>query len=146
MIKRTNLALGVSVALFFIPHVNHKFVFFVTVLVSTLIPEFNFSLSKSGFKGTRHISFLRKLLRTYITPTIISIILAFAYPILALPFFLGYSFTLSLDAFSKEGIQPFWPLSKKHTSGHITSGRKSDTVLFYALVIFDIALLIMMFL
>lgn len=143
MIKRTNLALGIGVALYFFPHVNNKVTFLLVVLISTLIPEFHLAFSRR--KDSGNSSFTRKILRTYLTPIAGSLILSFIYPVIALPFFLGYSFTLSLDTFSKEGIQPFWPISKKHTNGHITAGGRTDTVLFYALVLFDIALLINLF-
>jgi len=66
------------------------------------------------------------------------------YPVLALPFFLGYSFNLTLDAFSTKGIVPFWPFKKK-LSGKIMPGGRIDNIIFYLFILFDLALLIKFF-
>lgn len=148
MIRRTNLALGVGVALYFLPHVQNEILFFVVVIASSLIPDIDNFLfpNKIRIINAQKTGFFKKILRTYLTPIIISLVLAFFYPILALPVFLGYSFTLSLETFSSEGIHPFWPISKKKSSGRITPGGKIDATLFYIFVLFDIALLIKLFL
>jgi len=90
-----------------------------------------------GLKG-------RGLIHTYTFCMGISIVLAFFYPVLALPFFLGYSFHLTLDAFSTEGIVPFWPLTKK-TSGKVRTGGSVDAAIFYILLLVDFALLVKLF-
>jgi len=141
MIRKTHLALGVGVALYFLPHVNSKLIFFPAVIVSSLIPGLGSIFSKkkifrgdnSGLKG--------KILNSYLTCVLISIFFALTYPVLALPFFLGYSFTLSMNTFSTDGIRPFWPIMKKPTKGHISPGGRLDSALFYVFVLFDIALL-----
>jgi membrane-bound metal-dependent hydrolase YbcI (DUF457 family) len=148
MLKRTHLAVGLGVALYFLPFIKHPVSFIPIVLIASLIPELG-NLSHTGehvfLKSIGKIfSPFNKILRSYTLLVAISIILALFYPILALPFFLGYSFTLSLDTFTKEGIQPFWP-SKKKTSGHIETGNRVDRTIFYVLIVVDIALLIKLF-
>lgn len=148
MIKRTNLALGVGVALYFLPHVNQGIYFVPAVILSSLVPDLGLIIANKSSMGKnpRRITFFGKILRSYLTCITLALILTFIYPIFALPVFLGYSFTLSLNSFTKEGIQPFWPASKKSTHGPITTGGTIDTTLFYIFILFDIALLIKFFL
>ena len=145
MINKTNLALGIGIALYFLPHVSNKFIFFPIVLIACLIPDIQYLLPGKKVIYADRTGIFKKILQTYLTPIIISAIFAFYYPIFALPFFLGYSFTLTLNSFSKEGIHPFWPISKKKTDGKITSGGKIDSALFYIFLLFDVALLIKLF-
>lgn len=143
MINRTNIALGLGVALYFLPHVNNKFIFFPLVIIASFIPDSTTIFERKFIvKSQKKLNFFEKILKTYLTPITASIFFAFFIPLLALPFFLGYSFTLILDAFSKQGIQPFWPLSKQTSSGPISRGGTVDKTLFYTLIVFDIALLI----
>ncbi len=142
MLNKTALALSVGVALYFLPHVNSKEIFIPVVILSGFIPQLG-TLKKNKIKEN---SFIEKLLKNYIACVLGAIILAFSYPVFALPFFIGYSFNLTLNAFSKDGIQPFWPLTKKKTSGSIVSEGKVDNTIFYVLIIVDIALLIKIFL
>lgn len=144
---KTVLALGVANALYFLPHIANKLVFFPTVIAASVIPEVGNILKKRTdiFRQEKKISFLDMLLKNYIVCIAISLILAFSYPVFALPFFLGYSFTLYLNAFSKEGIQPFWPLTTRKTSGKIITGGTLETTLFYIFMIFAVAMGIRLF-
>jgi membrane-bound metal-dependent hydrolase YbcI (DUF457 family) len=54
-----------------------------------------------------------------------------------LPFFLGYGVHLFADAFTLEGIKPFWPYSGV-SKGFLKTGSYTETMLFVALVIVDI--------
>jgi membrane-bound metal-dependent hydrolase YbcI (DUF457 family) len=150
MLKRTHLALGIGIALYFLPHMeSNKLIFFGTVLAATLLPDI-----ESGFsapKRNKVFSILPKnvfhknrFIHTYTLLIPLTIILAILYPVIAFPFFLGYSFHLFLDAFSQQGIQPFWPL-KNRSTGRITPGGSIDRILFYVFVIFDVALFVKLF-
>ena len=148
MMLKTILALGAGVALYFMPHVNNKLIFLPIVIISSLIPEIGMLIKMKPelFARTQNSNFIDKILKNYIVCILASVILAFSYSMFALPFFLGYSFTLSLNAFSKEGIQPFWPLTSKKTSGSIVTGGGIERTLFYVFLVFDIALLVKLFL
>ena len=54
-------------------------------------------------------------------------------------FFIGYSIHLILDSFTRDGIQPFWPL-KTRSSGFIASGGRIEETLFFSLILLDVFL------
>jgi len=146
MLTKTHLALGLGIALYFLPHVNDKLIFFVVLMASSILPDLGTIISKDNrkifsFPGSKS---LYKIAHSYTICIPLSIAVAILYPVLALPFFLGYSFHLSLEVFTTEGIQPFWP-SKKKSTGPISPGGKIDQTIFYLFVIFDLALLIKLF-
>lgn len=146
MLKRTHLALGLAVGLYFVPHIkNSKLFFLALVLVASLIPDI-----ESGFAAPRRqklfslqptnwIFHKNRLLHTYTFLILVTAVLVFFYPVIGFPFFLGYSFHLFLDSFSSAGIRPFWPFKVKST-GSIVPGGRIDKILFYVFVIFDVAL------
>jgi membrane-bound metal-dependent hydrolase YbcI (DUF457 family) len=148
MLLKTHIAVGIAAALYFLPHMNDKLIFAPTVLVASILPEIgNILFAKKGHKYMKVFKSknpLGGITRTYTTCILVSIILAVIYPILAFPFFLGYSFNLFLNTFSTEGIRPFWPLKNK-TSGHIATGGNIDLTIFILFLIFDLALVVKIF-
>lgn len=137
MLKKTHIAIALLVGLYFITHVNNKIIFLPILLVSTLLPDVdrffgihNLSFWKGNSPNTSHH---RGILHTYTFCIAVSIALALFYPILALPFFLGYSTHLFADSFTLNGIKPFWPL-RFTSSGSITTGGKRETILFWIVV------------
>ena len=145
---KTHLALALGAALYFLPHINEKFLFIVVTVASTLIP--NFALLISSNKNFQSKSLephpnISLFLRTYTLCIILTIVLTFVLPKLSLPFFIGYSFALFLETFSTQGIIPFWPYNKK-VAGKIAHGGSIDKTIFLLLLIFDAALMVKMFL
>src|SRR4030042_771141 len=102
MLKKTHLAIGILIGLYFLSHVSNKFLFFLVLIVSTLLPD------ADRFFGIRNLAFWRKnsfntphhrgILHTYTFCVAISIVFALFYPLFALPFFLGYSTHLFADS------------------------------------------------
>jgi membrane-bound metal-dependent hydrolase YbcI (DUF457 family) len=153
MLKRTHLALGFAVALYFLPHINGgQLTFLGIVILASLLPDI-----ESGFASVKkhlhlplphhhpahnhHSMFhLPRLLHTYTFLFPITLFLAFYQPRIALPFFLGYSFHLFLESFTLKGIQPFWPL-KQYSHGRIAPGGKIDRILFMVFAGLDVLLL-----
>ncbi|MFH1290179.1 MAG: metal-dependent hydrolase [Nanoarchaeota archaeon] len=151
MLRRTHLALGLAVGLYFVPHIkSNAWVFLAVVLISSVLPdiESGFAAPKRhkifSLQPTKWIFHKNRILHTYTFLIIVSAILTFFYPPLAFPFFLGYSFHLFMDSFSPQGLRPLWPL-KGTSTGSIVPGGRVDKVLFYVFVIFDIALLVKLF-
>ena len=146
MQKRTNLAVGLGAALYFLPHVNSKVIFFIVVLISSLLPDARqiLSLRRGSLRYANSESppFLDKIMKNYLTAIIVAIFFALFYPIFALPFFVGYSFTLLLNAFSRDGLMLFWPLSRKRINGRVATGGTIDTTIFYIFLLADAALLL----
>ena len=148
MIKRTHLAIGLSLGLYFLPLVTHKIFFIPIILIASVLPDIDSMSSNIGrWKILRPIQVFfehRGPLHSYTAAVLFSIILTFFIPSFSLPFFLGYSFHLFADSFTVRGIRPFWPF-KFHTEGSIRSGKLIDKVVFYTFVIIDVFLLVLMF-
>ena len=151
MLKRTHLAIGIGVALYFldIPQLQNHLIFFVVVVAASLFPDLESGLL--SIRGPLRMRFAQKVkermgfLHTYTFCILASILFAMFQPILAFPFFLGYSFHLLADSFTPEGIKPFWPINKV-SKGHIPAGGNLDMVIFYVMIIVDIALAAKLFL
>lgn len=144
MIWKTHLAIGLAVALFFSTHVGNPLLFIPLVLVSSLFPDidsrFSYIGRKTIAKPAQLVADHRGIIHSYTLCITLSIIIAFFYPMIALPFFLGYSFHLFADTFTSQGIRPFWPF-KGVSKGFITTGGKIDRIIFYIFVIIDIILI-----
>ena len=144
---KTHLAIGLAVALFFAPHVTEPLLFIPIVLVSSLFPDVDSGFSYIGknplSKPVQMTTDHRGIVHSYTFCVALSILIALLFPIAALPFFLGYSFHLFADAFTVQGIRPFWPF-KGVSKGFIKSGGLTDKVIFYTLAIADLVLIAVM--
>lgn len=148
MLRKTHLAIGVSAALYFLPLVNYKLLFVPAVIIATLLPDLDSAFSKIGKNNgggiIQGVLGHRGLLHSYTFCILFSMIFAFFYPILALPVFLGYSFHLLADSFTVRGIKPLWPL-KFVSKGNLTTGGKSEDIVFWVFIIINVILLVLLF-
>jgi membrane-bound metal-dependent hydrolase YbcI (DUF457 family) len=149
MLKRTHLALGALVALFLLPYVENKWIFVPIVLVASLLPDVDTAFSTAGrnflSRGLQMFVKHRGVIHSLTFAVVVSLGLAFFWPVGALPFFLGYSFHLLADSFTPEGIKPFWPI-KSVVKGRIRTGGRIEDTVFIVLLIFDVLLLVALFL
>ena len=149
MIKRTHLAIGLTVALYFLPFVTHKALFIPIILIASVLPDIDTINSNIGkkkiFRPVQYFLKHRGPLHSYTVLIILSTLLAYFYPSFALPFFLGYSLHLFADSFTVGGIRPFWPF-KFNTSGIVKTGGVVDKSLFYTFAIINVFLFILLFL
>jgi len=141
MMLKTHLTLSLLFAIMFITHVSNKLVFFAVIMVATIIPDIDTGFSTAGrnvfFKPLQFFVKHRGILHSFTFCIIASFVIAYFWPILALPFFLGYGSHLLLDSFTKEGIMPFWPW-RKTSSWHIRTGSRVETSLFIVLIVVDL--------
>lgn len=148
MLRRTHLAIGLAIALQFIHHVNHQFLFLLVIMVATVLPDIDSgfsSLGKNWFaKPVQALVSHRGFLHSYTFCILISALLALLYPIIALPFFMGYSFHLLADSFTVQGIRPFWPL-KTVSKGVVTTGSMVEDAIFWTLVLLDVMFVVFLF-
>jgi len=148
MLVKTHLAVGLAVALYFLPFINSKLIFIPVVLLASLLPDIDSGFSTAGkhaiFRPLQWITNHRGIIHSYTVCIAAAIALAFFYPVLSFPFFLGYSFHLVLDSFTPKGIRPFWPLKGKSTGKIVVGGRIEDTIL-VMMIIVNVALLIRFF-
>ena len=148
MIKKTHLAIGLAISLYFLPFVKYKLLFIPIILIASLLPDIDSRFSHVGkkkiFRPVQIFFEHRGPLHSYTVCIIISLIFAFFYPIFALPFFLGYSFHLLADSFTVRGIKPFWPL-KYVSNGIIKTGGLTDRSIFWCFAVMDVFLFVLLF-
>jgi inner membrane protein len=149
MIKRTHLAIAAALALLFLPIVTHKIVFLGVILVAALLPDIDSPTSYFGhYKIWRPVQFIvehRGIFHSLTLCIFVSLVFALVLPVLALPFFLGYSSHLFADSFTKEGITPFWPW-KRMSQGILTTGTQVEFGIFITFLAIDLILLVRLFL
>lgn len=147
MLLRTHLAFAVLMIILFVKHVNNQWIFIAMVLVATVLPDLDTNSSSWG----RHLIFRplqffvnhRGIFHSLTTATLLSVLLAMFWPVLSLGFFVGYSVHIVLDSFTKEGVQPFWPLKAK-SYGFISSGGRIEDSIFVFLVLVDVVTVLLM--
>jgi inner membrane protein len=137
MMFRTHLAMGILFALFFLPYMDYKILFLFAVIISSIIPDVDLLNSKVGksifFRPLQLFVKHRGLLHSLTFCIVVGILLSFTYPMLAFPFFLGYSSHIILDSLTVEGIRPFWPM-KKEVAGSIRTNGRREKIFFYVLL------------
>ncbi len=148
MLKRTHLAIGVALSVYFLPLVTYTLIFVPIVILSSLFPDIDSMYSTIGrrkiFRPIQLFFGHRGPLHSYTFGIALSLLIALFYPIAALPFFVGYSFHLLADSFTINGIRPFWP-AKFNSSGVIRTGGHMDKIIFFTFVIIDTFLILMLF-
>lgn len=148
MIMRTHLAIGAAVCLFFLPHISSALLFVPTILIASVIPDVDTAFSNVGkhavFRPLQMVFRHRTLFHSFTLALVLSVIIAFYFPVVALPFFLGYSFHLLADSFTVDGVQLFWPLGKT-SAGKIRTGGRIEDGIFISFLLVDGLLLLMLF-
>jgi len=146
MLIRTHLAITLFFILLFIGIVEDKIVFVFVSLLATLIPDVDSKNSTLGNKKIfRPLQFFLKhrgLVHSFTFLVLITFIFVMFLPILAFPFFLGYSSHLVADSFTQRGIRPFYP-SKKNLSGKVRTGGKVEVSIFMLFVLGDLFLFVL---
>ena len=148
MMFRTHIAIGIMFMLLFLPFVDYKWVFILVLFACVLLPDIDMSQSYLGkYKIFRPIQWIvkhRGVFHSFTFAVVVAFILAFYLPVVALPFFLGYSSHLLGDALTPEGIRPYWPL-KDEMKWKIRTNGKVEKIIFYFVLLIDIILLIKIF-
>ncbi len=150
MLARTHVAITFAALFLFLPKVENigMVTFFSVAFIATLLPDIDTAFSflgKSKFsKVPQFFTKHRGVLHSLSFCVFVSLILAFIFPVLAFPFFLGYSLHIFADSFTRGGIRPFWP-SKKKTSWKIAVGGYVESTIFVLFLILDLFLFILLF-
>ncbi|MEM3405531.1 MAG: metal-dependent hydrolase [Candidatus Pacearchaeota archaeon] len=148
MMFKTHLTITLFFILLLLGSISNninKFIFFFFTLISSILPDIDIRYSIIGKnKMARPIQFFTKhrdFIHSFTFCLLVTIILIFIFPILALSFFVGYSIHLLIDSFTPEGIKFFWP-SKIKSSWKIRTGSLIDKSLFFIFLFFDILIVI----
>ncbi|MEM4325713.1 MAG: metal-dependent hydrolase [Candidatus Pacearchaeota archaeon] len=141
MFGTAHLLLGFFVDIYFLQYVKNKPVFFIVVIIASLIPDLDtIFYSRKVLKNDSKTPSYKNFLHSYTFCLLLSIVLVLSYPIVALPFFIGYSFHLFFDSLSVEGIIPFWPF-KLRSKGFIKPGSLSEKSVIAILIILNTLLI-----
>ena len=143
MLIRTHLALTLIAILLLVDKVEAKYIFVSVALIATFIPDIDTAYSKLGkSKIFRPLQFFirhRWFIHSFSFLFLIILILILFYPVASLGFFVGYGLHIFLDAFSIDGIKPFYPWGKT-SSWRIRTGGKLEFGLFLILILIDLFL------
>ncbi len=143
MLTKTHLAIAFFLLLFFIPQINYKLTFGIVLILSTLLADIDSQYSYLGrYKILRPLQWLVKHRGIFHSFTLLfpmTLFFVLFLPTFSFPFFLGYGIHLFADSFTKEGIQPFYPLKKTY-SGKISTGGKTEVIIFAVFVVADLFL------
>ncbi|MGV8152390.1 MAG: metal-dependent hydrolase [Candidatus Nanoarchaeia archaeon] len=144
MLLRTHLAFSILIILILMPYADNKIIFIAFALLSTLIPDIDTAFSSIGNKAYARIVQVfvkhRGLIHSLTMAIILSLAIAILFPLASLGFFVGYSSHVILDSFTKDGIQPFWPI-KSQSRGFIKTGGKIEDSLFLTLAMISLGLI-----
>jgi inner membrane protein len=145
MLIKTHIAITVFGILLLILSVEHKIIFILVALIATFIPDIDSRYSVMGKKKiNRILQFFTKhrgITHSFVFLIVITLIFLYFIPVVALGFFLGYGLHLFADSFTKNGITPFHPFSKKKSEGFISTGRKFEKFIFICFIILNVILL-----
>ena len=145
MLLKTHLAITILAILLLISRVEHQFVFVITALIATYIPDIDSRYSAIGRKRiSRILQFFTKhrgITHSFVFLIFVTLILLYILPVATLGFFVGYGLHLFADSFTVNGITPFHPFSKMKSDGFIRTGKKFEKFIFIAFIILDVLLI-----
>lgn len=145
MLTKTHFVIALALLLVLISSINYKIIFSVVLIVSTLLADIDSQYSYLGkYKILRPFQWFvkhRGIFHSFTLLVPLTAFFVFFLPTLAFPFFLGYGVHLFADSFTKEGIQPFYPLKKTY-AGKISTGGKTEIVIFSVFVVINLFLIL----
>lgn len=141
MLAKTHLAITLFFALLLSPFVQNSSFFIIFALFFTLFPDIDSKFSKVGkgkiFRLIQIFLKHRGILHSFIFLLGASLLLFLFFPIMALPFFVGYGIHLISDSFTVSGIRLFYPLNTVYYSV-IKTGGSVEKIIFILFLIADV--------
>ena len=150
MMYYTHLAFGILIALLSLDFFNiqNKILFILVVLLFSIFPDIDETKSKIGKKNkliSKIINFVfghRGLLHTIYIPLILFFIFYNINNEISIAILVGYSSHLFMDALTKTGIRPFYPLISKRINGFFKTNSLREKILFLIIVFLDLYFLL----
>jgi inner membrane protein len=150
MMFKTHLAFGFLVALFMVKFFApaNEILFFSLVIIASVLPDIDHPNSKIG-KNFKLVGFLfehRGFFHSVFALMLLFAVLLFFIKsyILGIAVLTGYGAHIFIDAFSKQGIMPFHPLSRFRISGFIKTNGIAEYLIFLLIVLADIIKIVKM--
>jgi inner membrane protein len=144
MLIQTHFAITAFFAILFLSKIENKVAFVLVLFFAALIPDIDSRFSRVGrAKGLRILQFFvkhRGLIHSFTFAFLITLFFVLFFPVVAFPFFLGYSLHLLADSFTIEGIKPFYPF-KKTISWKIKNGSMTEITILFMVIFIDFLLL-----
>ena len=145
MLNKTHLAIGIFFMLFFLSRIVHVWAYVIVFVIATLLPNLDRFIYFNGLKIVGAVrSRKRGFFHSFTFCFIVTFLLAWFFPIVAFPFFLGYGVHLLADSWTIDGIKPFWPL-RYVSKGNVRDGGSFEYILFYSFVVADFVMLWFLF-
>ncbi|MEA3430712.1 MAG: metal-dependent hydrolase [Nanoarchaeota archaeon] len=151
MLAKTHLAFGFLFGLVLMPFlsVGNKYIYFVIVLIASLLPDIDSPTSKAsrklGFVGkfTRIFTKHRGIFHSVWIPFVLSAGLWYLVGTnYAVAFFVGYGSHLFIDGFTKAGINFLHPFSTLRLQGFVETGSVVETFVFTLFIILIVVKLV----
>ena len=149
MMYYTHLAFGLFVSLLSLDFFNikNKLIFVLIILFFSIFPDIDETKSKIGRKNK--ISIIINLIlghRGFFHSIYISLILFLIFYYInyeiSLAILIGYFSHLFMDAITKKGIRPFYPLINKRINGFFKTNSILEKILFLIIFLMDIFLIL----
>jgi len=150
MMYYTHLAFGLLTALLAIDFFNikNKLVFVLIAVFFSIFPDIDETKSKIGKKykwTSKIINFIfghRGFLHAVYIPLVLFFIFYGINEELGIAVLAGYFSHLFMDALTKKGIKPFYPLLNKRTNGFFKTGSLLEKMFFLVMVVVDLSLIL----
>jgi len=150
MMYYTHLTFGLLVSLLALNFFNigNKILFILIIIFFSIFPDIDETKSRIGRKYkliSRTINFFfghRGFLHTIYIPIILFLIFNLINYELAIAALLGYLSHLFLDAITKQGIKPLYPLIDKKISGFFKTNSLYEKIIFLTLIFANLYLVL----
>jgi len=150
MMYYTHLAFGLLLSLLSIEifDVKNKIFFILIILFFSLFPDIDESRSKIGRKSkiiSKIINFLfghRGIFHTIYIPLLLFIFLYNFNNLMAIAVLIGYFSHLFMDAITKQGIKPLYPIINNRISGFFKTNSLNEKIIFLLIIIANLYLIL----
>lgn len=138
MLFKTHLATALFLILIFFQYIPNPLVFLPVAFIATILPDIDSRFSKIGHRKIfRIFNFFvkhRGIIHSFTFLGIASFLIFLLYKEILLPFALGYSLHLLLDALTISGINPLYPLNFR-ARGKIKTGGIIENLIFITVLL-----------
>ncbi|MDP7244474.1 MAG: metal-dependent hydrolase [Flavobacteriales bacterium] len=150
MMYYTHLAFGLLVALLALDFFNiqNKLLFVLIVVFFSIFPDIDDTKSKIGKKNrqiSRIINILfghRGFFHSIYVPLILYYIFYYVNKEIGAAVLVGYFSHLFMDALTRKGIKPFYPLINKRINGFFKTNSLLEKIFFLAVILLDLYILL----
>ncbi len=150
MMYYTHLAFGILISLLSLIFLNvdNKILFILIIMLFSIFPDIDIPKSKIGKKNkliSGIINFIfghRGIIHTIYLPLILFIVFYNLNIEIGIAILLGYLSHLFMDAITKTGINPLYPLINKKINWFFKTNSFLEKILFLAIVFMDLYLIL----